>query len=426
MSNHYKLPDDILFEQFRKIILEYPDISADKYDKLQVPNKPPRTTLRRRFGEWQNIKAMALGGGDVEIIVENVRLAKQKQRFEDRNRIERKSFRQYCRIENAVVELNKKFIDLLEHNSLKRFVKHFKPSKPIDENAVGLLHFTDAHFNELVELANNRYDFVIASKRCKKLVRKAKQYFKLFNIKNILFAMTGDLINSDRRLDELLSQATNRSKAMFLSVEIIQQMLLDLNSDFNVTVACVTGNESRIPNDIAWTDIVVTDNYDFSIFNILRYLFKDCKGIDFNIGDSYSEQVISVAGQNVLLIHGNQISTKIEESIQKIKGKWAAKGVIVDFVICGNVHSCRIGDTYARGSSVVGANAYSEEGLQLTSRASQNIHIFFPDKTRDSIRIDLQDVSGEEGYDISRELEEYCAKSAEKLHKPITIFKIQI
>jgi len=360
---------------------------------------------------------------DLELLRENIKLAKRTQRFQDSNRIERKAFREYARIDNAVAEYNKELIKVLDRYNLAQFtLKH----KNYQNEAAGIFHLTDPHFNELVNLAINKYDFSIASKRCKLFVEEAREYFKLKNVKNVLFAMTGDLLNSDRRLDELLAQATNRSKATFLAVRLIELMILDLNKDFNLTVANITGNESRITKDIAWNDIIATDNYDFTIFNILNYLFKGSKGITFfNDGDPM-EQVVKVGNKNILLIHGHQIKGQVEHAVQGIKGKYAARGIKIDFIIFGHLHSTRIGDVYARGSSVVGANEYSERGLQLTSRASQNIHIVYSSNRIDSIKIDLQHTEHIEGYDIETEIEAYNAKSADRIRKKRTIFEVVI
>lgn len=370
----------------------------------------------------ENIENMSTE--DTELIKENVKLSKQKQKFQDLNRIERKAFREYVRIENAVSEYTKELIKVLENHKINcKTIKH----EDINNNTVGILHFTDAHFNELVDIKSNKYDFKIAAKRAKLFVEEAKKYFKLKKVKTVLFAMTGDLLNSDRRLDELLSEATNRSKATFLAVEIIEKMLLDLNKDFNVIVSLVTGNESRITDVIGWTDIVATDNYDFTIFNILNYIFKGTKGISFIFGEDPTEQVISILNKNILLIHGNQLpKSNTEKAIQSIKGKYVARGIDISFVLLGHLHSARIGDTYARGSSLVGANAYSDRALQLTSRASQNIHIVYNTDRIDSIKIDLQDVTGVKGYDINRSLQAYNTKSIEKVLKKETIFKIVI
>ena len=360
---------------------------------------------------------------DLEILRENIKLAKKTQRFADSNRIERKAFREYSRIDNAVSEYNQELIKVLDRYNLAKFtIKH----KNYQNEAAGIFHLTDPHFNELVNLAINKYDFSIASKRCKLFVEEAREYFKLKNVKNVLFAMTGDLLNSDRRLDELLAQATNRSKATFLAVRIIELMILDLNKDFNLTVANVTGNESRVAKDIAWNDIMATDNYDFTIFNILNYLFKGSKGITFLANEDPMEQVVKVGNKNILLIHGHQIKGKTERAIQGIKGKYAAKGMTIHFIISGHLHSSRIGDIFARGSSIVGANEYSERGLQLTSRASQNIHIVYSNNRIDSVKIDLQHTEHIEGYNIETEIEAYNAKSSDRIRKKRTIFEVVI
>jgi len=360
---------------------------------------------------------------DLDLLRENIRLAKRTQRFADSNRIERKAFREYARVDNAVSEYNKELVKILDQYNLAKFtIKH----KNYHNEAAGIFHLTDPHFNELVNLAINKYDFNIASKRCKLFVEEAREYFKLKNVKNVLFAMTGDLLNSDRRLDELLAQASNRSKASLLAVQLIEQMILDLNKDFNLTVANVTGNESRVAKDIAWNDIVASDNYDWTIFNFLGYLFKGSKGITFLVNEDPMEQIVKVGNKNILLIHGHQIKGKTEHAIQGIKGKYAAKGITIDFIISGHLHSARIGDVFARGSSIVGANEYSERGLQLTSRASQNIHIVYSSNRIDSIKIDLQHTEHIEGYDIEKELEAYNAKSSDRIRTKRTVFEVVI
>jgi len=75
---------------------------------------------------------------------------------------------------------------------------------------------------------------------------------------------------------------------------------------------------------------------------------------------------------------------------------------------------------------MVGANEYSERGLQLTSRASQNIHIIYSSNRIDSIKIDLQHTEHIEGYNIETEIEAYNAKSADRIRKKRTVFEVVI
>jgi len=357
---------------------------------------------------------------DLDVITENVRLAKQKQRQQDTNRIERKSFREYARVENAVGQYTKNLAMLFEKYNLSDFVETY----PTSNRAVGVLQISDTHFNEMVDLTNNKYDFEIASARMKFFVEKAMTYFASADISNVLVCLTGDLLNSDRRLDELLSNATNRAKATFLAVDILQQAILHLNTEFNVSVASVTGNESRIPKDWGWADGVATDNYDFMIFNILDHIFRD-SAIQFINGDPI-ELVVNVAGQNLLMLHGNGAvkHNNLETSVNQIVGRYGLKGIPIDYVIMGHQHSARLGDYYSRSASLVGANDYSDKGLNLSGRASQNCYIFYDDGNRDAIKIDLQNYYN--GYNIDKSLEAYNSKSGGKTKQQQTIFKVVV
>ena len=355
---------------------------------------------------------------DKEIVDYNIRLAKQKQRFQDLNRISNKSFREGARLENALVEYNKELIKLLEKESIEVKLKKHKHAS----ESVIVVQVADTHFNELVDLENgNKYDFNIASKRLQKYAYKVKEYSKFHKANKILVAISGDLLNSDRRLDEKLAQATNRAKATFLSVHLLKHFLMDLNEVSEVQVCCVTGNESRVNEELGWIDIVASDNYDFTIFEMLRLLLPD---INF-IRGSALELVVEVNGKNMLVVHGHQLGKMDTNQVGKIVSKYSAKGVIIDFIICGHLHETMIRDNIARSASLVGGNAYSENALNLAGTAAQNIYCFTNDGRHD-IRIDLQNTDLWEGYNINKELFAYNAKSVQKTHKKETIFKIII
>ena len=357
---------------------------------------------------------------NLELIQENVRLAKQKQSAQDRNRIQNKSFREYARVENAVSEYTKQLTRLFDKYKLSTYTqKHSE-----ETSCVGVIQFSDVHFNELVDLPHNKYDFTVASKRCKHFVNQATKYFKAFGVTNVLMVQSGDLLNSDRRLDELLNMATNRAKATFLAVDILQQVIMDLNSNFNVSVAMVTGNESRVKKDWGWSGNIASDNYDYTIFQTLRYIFRDTD-IAFVDGDP-TEVVVEVAGQNLLVLHGNgSIKKGIDTSITQIMGRYRARGIDINYVIFGHIHSARVGDNFSRSSSMVGANDYSEKALNLSGRASQNCYIFYENGNRDGIKVDLQNYT-DDMYDIEKSLESYNAKSHDKLTVGKTIFKVVV
>jgi predicted phosphodiesterase len=354
---------------------------------------------------------------DKDIIEYNIRLAKQKQKFQDLNRIERKSFREDSRQENALIEYNTEIIKLLKRESLKTKLS----KKKHNTEAAIVVQIADTHFNELVELESNKYDFDIASKRLQKYAYKVKEYVKFHKANKVLIAITGDLINSDRRLDELMAAATNRAMATFLGVHLLKHFILDINEIAEVQVCCVTGNESRVNQELGWVNLVSSDNYDFTIFEMLRLLLPD---INFLRGDAL-ELVVEINGKNMLVIHGHQLSKMDSNVVGKVISKYSAKGVIIDFIICGHLHETMIRDNIARSASLVGSNAYSENALNLSGTAAQNIYCFTDDGRHD-VRIDLQETNGWDGYDIKEELFAYNAKSAQKTHKKETIFKIVI
>jgi len=380
------------------------------------------STLERYLREARERFGIDLNS-DVEMIKSNVKYKQETLRARDTNRIERKTFREFARVSNAVQEYQKEIIKIIKENNFAETKKHtIKNSK-----ASGIIHLTDTHFNELVNMEGyNYYDFSVASKRLYKFANESIKIFKLYNIENVLIAMTGDMLNSDARLDKLLNAATNRAKATFVGADLLRSFIFHINQHFNVSVAAVSGNESRIGDEVGYTDMLVTDNYDFTIFQILKLIFEDKPGIKFaDFGGK--EQDIIVGNKRILLMHGNETTLRgdVEKGISQLMGKYADKGKKIDFVIFGHIHYARIGDKFGRGSSLVGANDYSDKGLHLISRASQNIHIITKEGDIHSIKIDLQNTTNEK-YDFNKALEAYNPKSAGKLKQTTKIMEIVI
>jgi len=390
---------DIDLAKLKKAIADNPNIGARTLAKVLG-------VTRYRAGQILKDLDLYLSEQDNEFLKAAAKLQKEKQKLLDLNRIERK-IRSEIRVENALEEVTKELIRVFEN----REPYEIKPRKIFTDSKVGILHLSDLHFNELVELEHNTYDFKVASKRLKKFVSKAIPLFTLNSVDTVLIAFTGDLINSDRRLDEKLSCATNRARATALAAILLEQLILEVSEQFNVSVAVVSGNESRINAEWGASEIVISDNYDIMVVELLKLMFRNTP-VQF-IDGPLAEKVVNLKGHNILMLHGTNLAKDICKKIQQIKGKYNDRGVTIDFVIFGHIHEAQIADLYARSSSLVGANAYSDTDLQLSSRASQNIHII-SDTGIDSMKIDLQDVEGIEGYTIDESLEEYNAKSVSK------------
>lgn len=363
----------------------------------------------------------------MELLEENVKNKKQTQRQQDKNRIANKTFREYARIENAVSGFYEEFVRLLKEN---------KPSEPtvqhhVENDSVGIIHLSDVHFNEQIELATNKYNFEVAARRLRKLVTHAMKSFEINGVSTVLLAMTGDMFNSDRRLDELLENATNRSSAVFIGFDIIRQIILDINKKFNVVVASVSGNEGRVGKDVGWCNDQALDNYDIVLHNMLRHSFADSKGVDvLNIYDPL-ECIVSIGPANVLLIHGHNgtANTKlVDQRMAQYKARYAAHGISIDYVLMGHIHQAFVSDTFARSGGLPGANAYSEKALNLESKASQNFYIIEEDGSIHGTKVDLQKYDNYEPYAFNSDVAMYntCSDRKVKEQNGVVIHQIVI
>jgi len=342
---------------------------------------------------------------------------KSKQRLMDHLRITRKHIRDNVRFDNAIEEHGHAIRKILETNPPAKWKRELGlPITPT--GAVGVIQLSDLHLNELVEMECNHFDFNVASQRLQYLAKRAKRRFKDENVEKVVIIMTADMINSDRRIDELLSMATNRSKAEILTCMILEQFILDIATDFEVECTSVTGNESRKRDDRGFVDMVATDNYDWTIHQILKLLFRNNDRVSFFDFESSREGVVNINGHNLLVIHGDTIGRSgIHKQISQIKAKVASKcGLIIDYVIFGHIHSAYCSDLFSRSGSLVGANPYSDDALNLESRASQNIYIFAKNYIEPTV-IDLQHPVGVAGYNVDESLEAYNVKSATKAKK---------
>jgi hypothetical protein len=264
----------------------------------------------------------------------------------------------------------------------------------------------------------------------RKLTDYAKYKFDSLGMSKIVVKSTGDLVNSDRRFDEKIHMATNRVKASFVAYELIRAMLLDLAHHFDkVLFVGVTGNESRVDEELGWSELMMTDNYDFSIYRQLFYQFENNARIHVPKQESYVEYILEIAGNTCLVTHGHQRTLSggdVEKGVIQMVGKWAARGYNIDHIFFGHKHYSRAGDHFTRNASLPGANAYSNNALQLITKAAQMLHTFYENKDIYTERVSLDNIEGVTPYPYDRDLEAYNAKSLLKTKPGRTIFQIKI
>lgn len=383
----------------------------------QYPELPKANHLRGLVKielDAARMEEMSIPDPDAEIVQENAKLAKKFQYQQDINRIERKTFRDYAQAHNALEALQAQILETLQAYGSELSIEN-RRSGPYDaETPVAILHLSDLHFNELINLPSNRYDFEVAAKRLQLLAKKTKRYAQACGCQRVVVALGGDIINSDRRLDEVLSMATNRARAVVLATHLLRQLILDLRGDFFVDVFGITGNEGRAKQELAWGDPAVSDSYDASVYFMLEALLTQVNDKGLRVHPLQGNEVLfKIHNQTFLLLHGHQVNATDQRKVQSIIGKHSAvAGQQVTHVLCGHIHSTVVGDYISRNASLAGANAYSDEGLNFASKAAQNLHIV--DRFGlDGVKLDVQETGGVEGYEIIPQLEAHCAKSVE-------------
>ena len=360
---------------------------------------------------------------DEALIKGTVKLATKAQRLQDAQRVERKAFREHARVFNCYESLNDNLIEILS----KHKFKSPKTPKAVSEGGVGIIHFSDIHINELIDLPFNKYDVKICSQRIQKYITKAKAHFKANDCSRVVVCFGGDLLNSDRRLDEITAQATNRTQAMVLAVEIFQQAIRDLAKDYSIDVVWVCGNEGRVNQEIGFNNTVASDNYDHAIPMILSHLFLDFEGVNFHMPENAMEVVFNVNGKNVCLIHGHGGGGGTpDKKASSMRSKYAERGICIDFVIWGHIHEAIINELYARSGSPAGANSYSDGALGLGGKASLNCYTVSSLGEISGMVVPLQEYSEYEGYDIDASLAAYNAKSLAKTMQKTTILEIRV
>lgn len=187
------------------------------------PHEVVKTRIHQIASGEERISVETVKKATIEDIRNNMMIGKLKQlqRKTDETRVLRKEFREQARIENALTALNETLNELLTNQTFKPITYEH----PENEGAVLIVQVSDAHFNELVTLPDNLFNFVVGAKRLQKYAGKIRKFGEIYKVKNIVLALTGDIINSDRSLDEMMNQSTNRMKAAIIATQILYHFI---------------------------------------------------------------------------------------------------------------------------------------------------------------------------------------------------------
>ncbi len=343
--------------------------------------------------------------------MENSVLLRNNQRLEDAKKRMENQLRELLRGQNNLEDFEK---DLVNSIKLYNPVKPYSKTHVISSSSppIGIVQLSDLHFNEEIDIPGNKYNFDVAGKRLAKFSRLTRRLFNSYKIEQIVIAMTGDLVNSDRLPDEFMTNTYNRTDAICVSVGILRQFIESFLEDFSISVCAVAGNESRLQKDWNWTKKLASDNFDCFLFKMLSMFHTNCPNIKYIFGNII-EEVMKINGQTVVFTHGYKAGSNPLSFAANVRSRFAAKNILTDFIISGHKHNPDIGDFFGVSGSLSGGNTFGEYSLNKSCRASQNVYIVHKDSGIDGIRLDLQD-GDSTGYIVDKETLENDIKTISK------------
>ena len=324
-----------------------------------------------------------------------ISLQKSLQQARDQNNLHRKINRNIDREVNALSVLYEEIHNALKDAIFAHPANSYHITEDKDNTKVGIIQLSDLHFGETTDNSlPYKHDNEVAYRKLKHFHNEVYKTFSQNGIKKVVIAFTGDMMNSDRRLDEVTMNSGTRAQTLVEALDILQEFIANTATWADeVYVASVIGNESRIGQFVSWAAHTATDNFDYIIHNCLNMLFQNNSKVKFiSMDDDVHEKLLDIDGFKLLLAHGNNTlaSKNPEAEVSKLKGRYADKGQNVDYVIFGHIHSTMITDTFARSASLVGGNGYSDKNLNLSSKASQNYYIIdTKNKTIKGSNVDL-------------------------------------
>lgn len=368
--------------------------------------KLERKTFQNRVGIIRRKYKARIIKPSSEYENELIRMKASNQRFQDKNRIANKLLREHDRYLNSTFELFEEILIKLKSFNIFKVEKVDRKFKIKDKTAI--IQLTDLHLGEEVTLADtlgyNEYGVETGSKRLWKFAREI-EYTLGNSVSEITVALTGDLLNSDRRVDELLTNAENRAEVFIQALQILSGFLMDLASKYKITVLSVLGNESRMDQDLPYHN--PTHNFDFLVHKCLSMLLAGCSDrIKFLDIERNYEMLYNIGGLNILFLHGYKYRPN---QVAKLIAKYNNLGKLIDYIITGHVHANYKDEDQSRAGSLVGSNFYSVSALHVIAKASQTLYTIKKGETNEkpsisSIVIDLQSVAGCKMYSFDRDV----------------------
>lgn len=248
-----------------------------------------------------------------------------------------------------------------------------------------IMALSDWHIGARVDHVNgNNYNLEIAKQRLADYLERAHMEALINKPSKIYLYHGGDFIEGidmrkvNQSFDAELDATTQIAVATRMMIDAVKEVA---SWGVPMTVALVGGNHDRYTSNKK--DAIYNDNIAYNVIDTLLLvkdygIFPDYVDIVDNRDDIYRVET-TVAGKNVMLIHGDTLPSNDKPKIPML-----IKDHPIDLVIYGHYHSSRFIQENGSGFSIMvgslmGNNTYSKQLLLPDSKAGQLVMLVTPD-----------------------------------------------
>ena len=370
-----RTPDDILIEKFRVVLNQVgSDIGANKYDKLEIPNKPGRKTLERAFGSWSEVKSIALGNEASNLT--HMALAEQNKLL--LSRIEKERDLTQAFVNNCLAAISRMNITPVK---VPKIETH---TEDLQAHAMR----SDAHVGEYLIPSSvqnlSSYNAEIYKKRVQRWVEKMihfrEQDKNSLGLNKLIIHHLGDQVTGESIYKgQAFYIDLNLADQLFLSVEVETNAILALAQVYpKIELYGVVGNHGR-PG--AYGANHRKTNFDYLFYRSLKQALINQKNVKVFVSESPS-MVVQHGNFIFLLNHGDAAKGwmgipfyGLERMFRRLPNLY---NMIVHYELVGHHHQpANIGDSKVLlNGSLVGGSELSINRMGLTNLPSQKLFYF--------------------------------------------------
>lgn len=368
-----------IFEKYKDIKREDEHITRDglrmmdrKFLYTILKRFKSYSEFKRLFDEWMQSQTTA---GDNRVDVISVELEKEIYKKNQIIKIltskNKELMSQIC-LKEDISDTIKQFTPIIE---LKTPKKDCVKLEDIDAGTA-ILHLSDIHYGEVVDMNGVMYNCEIAEKRIKNIFEQFREFVGYAD--NMIIFANGDLINGSIHPEFSRTNEKTSIEAVLDLSNILVSEIVDLynNTHSHITIAFTVGNHARVlPGDVYYKK-QVKENWEYMLGNIIKQQLSSYNDIEVVVSETPSS-IWEIEGLRFAVTHGD-----IFKSLNNIRVN-AAKFVEMnmttsdklDCLLIGHFHTTRVedilgGKIYVNGS-VKGVDEYSIAHNLSISKPSQ-------------------------------------------------------